>query len=337
MSVGVQDFIAAMEAAGVVPAEPIAGKLLSGKLIRFRCEGDGKKRNGWARYFDGERPGGIYGNHKQNTGSISWQAAREHPLSPAERARMRETIEVEAARRERETAEAQNRAAIRARHVWRLAPPASADHPYITKKRMRLGGLRQDGEALIVPMRDGSGDIWNLQRIYPDGSKRFLKGGRIIGLFTVIGYRPEFTRGIFAEGYATGEAISQALRGGPVFVAFNTANLAAVVSEWVSRRPCADWIIAADDDHLTGLKMQERGQPYQNPGVDKAREVAAAHGCRVAYPPSVRWRAQDGAPENVDFSDLLVADRLADIVGAFEAAVRPAAQVSLAEKIGRAA
>lgn len=323
MSAGVQDFIAAMAAAGVVPAEPIAGKLLSGKLIRFRCEGDGKKRNGWARYFDGQRPGGVYGNHKQNTGSISWQAAREHPLSPDERRALRETVQAEAARRERETAQAQDDARRAAMRLWSEAGPADAAHPYAAKKRLRLGGLRQSGEALLVPMRDADGRLWNLQRIFPDGSKRFLKGGRIIGLCAVIGLRPEFSRAVFAEGYATGEAISQALGDRPVIVAFNTANLEPVVAEWSRRHPGADWVIAADDDHLTGLKMQERGWPYQNPGVDKAREVAAAHGCRVAYPPSVRARRWGVASaENVDFSDLLLAGDAEAIRGAVRAALR---------------
>ena len=40
-------FLAAMEATGIKPIEPIAS-LLGPKLCRFRCDGDGKrKRNGW--------------------------------------------------------------------------------------------------------------------------------------------------------------------------------------------------------------------------------------------------------------------------------------------------
>ena len=69
-----------------------------------------------------------------------------------------------------------------------------------------------------------------------------------------------------------------------VVVAFNTANLDPVVAAWTKRFPLVDWIIAADDDHATGLKMVERGEAYQNPGIDKARAVAAAHKCRVALP-----------------------------------------------------
>jgi putative DNA primase/helicase len=277
----------------------------------------------------------VFGNHKQNTGSINWQAQREGPvLSAEERARMRQQWREEELRRARALQDLQLATRNEACRLWQASPPAAPDHPYAARKRMRVGGLRQDGAALLVPMRDTSGRIWNLQRIYPDGAKRFMPGGRIIGLSARIGLRPGFRRGVFAEGYATGEAISQALGDRPVIVAFNTGNLDVVVGEWVRLCPLADWVIAADDDHLTGTKMVERGQPYQNPGIDKALAVAAAHGCRVAFPPR-----PEGAPQNVDFSDLLLAGRAEDIVTAINGARRridpTSGSLSLAERIGQ--
>jgi len=348
----VQDFLAAMAAAGVVPVEPIAGKLLGGRIVRFRCEGDGKKRNGWAIFMPvaaglRTRARGRFGNYKMNTGTIEWWDNSEIPaLSPEERARRRAMFEREAERWARAQAETQESAREQAVRIWEAAGPADPAQPYAARKRMRVAGLRQQGEVLLVPMRDSAGQLWNLQRIFPDGAKRFLKGGRIIGLCAVIDWRADFSRGVFAEGFATGDAIAQALgadgKGCPVVVAFNTANLEPVVAGWVRLHPRADWVIAADDDHLTGVRMEERGQTYQNPGIDKARSVAQAHGCRVAYPPSVVERVVDGIvsePANVDFSDLLLAGGAVDIRAAFEAARRPAgcAQPGLAERIGRAA
>lgn len=345
MSGSVEDFIAAMRAAGVDPKEPIASKLMGGKVVRFRCEGDGRKRNGWAVFFpadgQGGRAGGSFGNYKQNTGSITWQAERQGPvLSPAERARLRRQWQEEAERKARATEQAQIAARAEALRLWDSAAPARADHPYAAKKRMRVGGLRQDGDVLLVPMRDPAGDIWNLQRIWPDGAKRFMKDARVTGLCARIGMRAEFRRGVFAEGFATGEAISQALGGDrPVIVAFNTANLAPVVGEWTRAHALADWTIAADDDHLTGLKMVERGQPYQNPGVEKAQAVAAEFGCRVALP--VRREAAsssaavgDNAARNTDFSDLFLEGRLGEIVAAFDGARRSVGAPSLAERVG---
>lgn len=337
----IDSFIAAMRAAGVDPVEPIAGKLSGGKLIRFRCQGDGKKRNGWAVFLPVAAGGrtrarGRFGNYKQNTGTIEWFAERDGPLlSPEERARIRAEAEAAAARRALETEQAQEAARQAAVTLWRAAPPASPDHPYAAKKRLRVGGLRQQGDALLVPMKDIHGHLWNLQRIYPDGSKRFLKGGRIIGLCARIGIKPGFVRGVFAEGFATGDAVSQALGGRwPVIVAFNTANLEPVVADWTSAFPRADWVIAADDDHLTGLRMVAEGKPYQNPGIDKARAVAAQHGCKVAYP-----TRRDG--DNTDFSDLLLEDRAGEIAMAIDGARLKidggGAVLSLAERIGRAA
>jgi putative DNA primase/helicase len=343
--VSVHDFIAAMRAAGVDPVEPIAGNLLGGKLIRFRCQGDGKKRNGWAIFLPVEqglrtRARGRFGNYKQNTGTIEWfDAAAAPALSREDRERMRIAQEAEAERRARETAQAQDFARREAERIWEGAGPALPDHPYVAKKRMQVAGLRQSGQVLLVPMRDSAGRLWNLQRIFPDGAKRFLKGGRIIGLCAVIGPAAGITRGVFAEGYATGDAIAQALPDRPVVVAFNTANLGPVVAGWTRLHPRADWVIAADDDHLTGVKMAERGLPYQNPGVEKAREVAAAHGCRVAYPISFHARQinPELPPENMDFSDMLLAGGIKVIAEAFAGAnFRPAAQPSLAERIGRA-
>jgi putative DNA primase/helicase len=349
MSDDIQEFISAMRASGVDPVEPIAGALLGGKVIRFRCQGDGRKRNGWALFFPAEgasgRAGGVFGNHKQNTGTIKWQADRAMvPLSAGEREAMRRQWREDAAQRARDLEAAQIAARAEALRIWDSASAASPAHEYAAKKRMRVGGLRRAGGALLVPMRDIDGTIWNLQRIYPDGTKRFLKGGRIIGLCAVIGMRPGFPRGVFAEGYATGDAISQAIGGSaPVVVAFNTANLDPVVAAWTKRFPLVDWIIAADDDHATGLKMVERGEAYQNPGIEKAEAAAGAHGCRVAYPPSFIDRMVDsGIPpvENTDFSDLLLAGRMVEVAEAINGALRkidPAgASLSLAERIGRA-
>jgi len=336
----VDDFIAAMRASGVDPKESIASKLMGGKVVRFRCEGDGRKRNGWALFFpaDGSdgRAGGVFGNHKQNTGTIKWQADRKGPpISEAELARRRAEWREEELRRAQALAKAQYDARGEAVRMWRAAASASADHPYAVKKRLRVGGLKQEGDALLVPMKDIHGQLWNLQRIFPDGAKRFLPGGRILGLCAKIGMQPGFARGVFAEGFATGDAISQALCGNrPVIVAFNTANLDPVVAEWTCAFPRADWVIAADDDHLTGLRMVERGQPYHNPGIEKAEAVAAAHGCKVAYPPR-----REG--KNTDFSDMLLDGCEAAIMAAINGTRRkvegPGAVLSLAERIGRAA
>src|SRR3546814_8903572 len=75
--------------------------------------------------------------------------------------------------------------------MWAAAGPARADHAYLVKKGISPHHFRQSADKVLVPMFDGDGHLRNLQRIGPDGSKRFLRGGRTSGLFFIFG---EFTR-----------------------------------------------------------------------------------------------------------------------------------------------
>ncbi len=66
------------------------------------------------------------------------------------------------------------RTLLNAGGVIRAAP--IPDHPYLIAKGVRSHSLRQRGDELLVPLYSG-GVLVNLQRIAPDGSKRFLFGG----------------------------------------------------------------------------------------------------------------------------------------------------------------
>ena len=98
-----------------------------------------------------------------------------------------------AARRARDEAEAAERAqtqaaaATRAREIWEQASPEGAS-AYLERKNVHAFGLRfTEGGGLLVPIRDGSGRIHNLQRIAPGGRKLFEKGGRTSALWHAIG------------------------------------------------------------------------------------------------------------------------------------------------------
>lgn len=284
-SAALADFVSFMEANGVEPDEPIAQRLSGGDLIRFRCKGDGKgRKNGWAILYLDERPAGAFGNHRMNTGTLKWKAAADGPaLSREERERLQAEWREARERREAERLCSHLEAARDAADLWNRAGSA-ASHPYVTKKNIDASPLRQDGENLLVPMCDASGTIWNLQRIKPDGTKRFLHGGRVDDLFAVIG---AFTRrgeqAIFVEGYATGDTVHRAT-GHPVIVAFNTANLPRVGRLWANLRPDLHFTVFADDDEATALRELERTGTYKNPGVEVAEAVAREIGAAVAYP-----------------------------------------------------
>lgn len=279
------DFVSFMEANGVVPVEPIAQRLASGELIRFRCEGDGKARqNGWAILYLDERPAGAFGNHRLNTGTLKWKANSDRPpLSHAEREAMQREWREARDRREAERSRSHYEAARDAAEMWQRGKPA-AGHPYLTRKGIAPGELRVDGDNLLIPMSDDAGTLWNLQRIKADGTKRFLHGGRIDDLFCIIG---RLTRrgenAILVEGYATGDTVHRAT-GAPVIVAFNTSNLRRVARLWNIKRPDLHYTVFADDDEATALRELERTGIYKNPGIEAARAAAEEIGAAIAFP-----------------------------------------------------
>lgn len=269
------DFLRAMELEGIKPVEPIAQRLSSGELIRFRCDGDGKGRqNGWAILYLDDRPAGAFGNYRLGI-DRKWKSGDDtRAFSPEERVALRKEWAEAKLRRAEEQERSENEAAIEAAEIWAKATPASEQHPYAQKKRLNAALLKQSADKLLVPMFDGAGKLWNLQRIAPDGAKRFLRGGRTEGLFTIIG---QFTtRGekcCIGEGYATMAAVHRA-SGHPCIVAFSAKNMAAVARLWNDARPDLDFIICADDDsHLD-----------RNIGIEAAEAAAQAIGAKIAVP-----------------------------------------------------
>lgn len=277
----IREFVSAMEIEGIRPVEPIEQRLTSGELIRFRCDGDGRGRqNGWAIVYLDERPAGAFGNYRLGI-DRKWKSGADFaPLSPDERVKLqREWAEAkDAKRKERERSEAE--AAVEALEMWGRAAPASADHPYVMKKRLDPAPLRELDGKLLVPMVDSAGKLWNLQRIAGDGTKRFLRGGRVEGLFHLIAYAVTDPRTwCIGEGYSTMAAVHRS-SGHPCIVTFSNKNMMIVARIWNAARPDLNYIVCADDDpHLV-----DHPNIRKNLGVVTARAVAEEIGAKVAMP-----------------------------------------------------
>ncbi len=149
----------------------------------------------------------------------------------------------------------------KALRIWKNSKPARMDHPYLLRKKIQPHQLRQITDSLIIPLQDSSGDLWNLQFVHTDGTKRFLRGGRTKSLFTVLGEPSSEGRIYIAEGFATGATIHE-LTGKPVFVAFSASNLPAVALTVRQAFPKAEIVLAADSD--------EAGERYSEAA---AREI----------------------------------------------------------------
>lgn len=199
-----------------------------------------------------------------------------HQRTLADRRLIKEAIE----RSKQQKLMNQQQTALDARSQYQQAKQVAV-HPYLTDKGIgSADGLRISGKWLLVPLYDViTNELVNLQRIAPDGAKRFLKGGRITGTGCPIFLGDKPTEQMFiCEGYATAASIHH-MTNKPAIAAMNSGNLLPVAKAVKERWPNVDIVIAGDDDWLT---EQELGF---NPGKDKSIEAAYIVDAKVSFPP----------------------------------------------------
>lgn len=275
-------FAQAMHDAGLTPPSAIKA---DSSIHRFHVSGDKRgTRNGWYLLHLNGRAAGAFGSWK--AGFSSTWAADGEPMSRAEREAFRVMLDTARKRAESERRVEHEARATEARAEWAQAGPADPAHPYLLTKGVQPHTLRQIGDTLIVPLLDQYGMLWNVQRIQPDGGKRF-RPGRAGGLFSPIGDLTDPAIILICEGWATGATLHQET-GHPVLCAMNAGNLKPVALAACEAWRGADLVICADNDRFT----------EGNPGITKATEAAKASGARLAVP-----QFPEGVP-GTDFNDL---------------------------------
>ena len=219
-------------------------------------EARGKNTSGW--YVLSELDGilfGSFGSWKAGRGQQTWCSREAGALTLSEKqslrvARERQAAEIEARRIE---------AAAQAEHDVAEADVAFSDHPYLVAKQVGAHGLLMDGDRLLIPIVDSTGQVISHQTIAPDGEKRFLAGGRKKGGFFMLG-RPSGVIYV-AEGYSTAASVYEAT-GQCAVCAFDAGNLAPVVEGLRTAWPRAEIVIAADNDASgAGMDGARRGKP----------------------------------------------------------------------------
>ena len=181
--------------------------------------------------------------------------------TPQEQEEARKRSEVAKAERVKADQEKHSKAAQLARNIYDAANVLeTSKHSYAIKKRLPLGDLVRRGawpqkdwlDALIIPIYSSDGTISSIQAIDQDGTKDFLRGGKIKGCFSPLGAIRGTTGQVFiGEGVATVAAVVHVM-GGAGVAALNAGNLEAVVSEIKKLAPDAEIIILADDDQKEG-------------------------------------------------------------------------------------
>ena len=257
-----------------------------GSIHRFHVPGDRSgSLNGWyVLHLDGIASG-CFGSWK--VGSCHTWSSRT-PTSAEEREQVRQRAEQARLQRQAEQQRRQLAAAEYARRLWRDARRADPGHPYLVAKACRPYGLRQLGDVLLVPL-SSAGNLVNLQRIGPDGEKRFLSGGQVRGACSPLGTISPGQPLYLCEGWATGATLHEAT-GEAVACAMNASNLLEAGRALQRQHPQALLIVAGDDDRQT----------EGNPGRTAAIAAATSLGGMLTFP---NWPAE--APLHLtDFNDL---------------------------------
>lgn len=267
MSDPISQFKQVMLAVEIVPPQQI---IADGAIHRCATSHKSNDRAGWyALHLDGV-PAGIVGNWRTGIRQ-TWHADIGRQLTRREKQDFQRKIEQLTLERARERAQCHAEAANSARKYWALSQSASPEHPYLMKKQVGPHNLRQNVDVLLVPLRDVNGNLLNLQYIFRNGKKLFLKGGRKRGLFHLMGEPGPCV--VIAEGFATAASVHEAT-GLPVAIAFDAGNLEHVALALKSRLPDTSFVFAADNDAFSQVNI----------GVEKAQTAASAVNGRIVVP-----------------------------------------------------
>jgi putative DNA primase/helicase len=259
------DFLQFVQANGII----VPDTFTPGRWIRCKTVSHPRKRNGSIKLADDGLVGWCqdYAVHAE---PVMWRSTdAEAMAAPIDRAMI--------ARRQAERRAALVEATRGARAYYERCTPLRESHPYLVEKGLGVAGcmgLRVDHEgSLVVPMFY-NGNVLSLQRISPDGEKKFHYGATTKCAYYAI-ERPRATLTVLAEGFATGLTIFNAVPNCRVMVAFNAGNL-PVVAERMDR--FAMGVVCADNDWETAARIG------RNPGLDAARAAAELLGVGVAAP-----------------------------------------------------
>ena len=258
MSKTLQTFRDVLNANGLIPSEIIA----DGKLHRCPTEAKPHKQNGaYIAHLD--TPATLWWCNWESVEQGTFTETEARTFSQSEKEALRQRQAIVKQQREHEFARQQAAAAQKAQSELNASFPCSPEHPYLRRKAIPpLGAVRQaQNGTLLIPVQDASGNVQTLQRIAPDGAKRFLTGGKVHGGHFVIQGKPEMPL-VVCEGYATGASIHLAC-GYTVYVAFSANNLPIVAG--IVRNAFLDKtiLICGDNDEAGSNKGQEAAQAAQ--------------------------------------------------------------------------
>ena len=250
-----------VRSAGLIPGDVFA----DGRWYRCATESHPRKKNGSYKLLESGTLG-FCQDHAIHASPLTWKAERD----------VRPFVDRASIKRKREdTQKALVQATKAARKFYFECALLVGGHPYLDSHSLSMfgcAGLKIDPDGwLVVPVMLER-DIISVQRISPEGEKRFWSGASVKGGSYAID-RKGASITVLCEGLATGLAIFSAVSLCRVVVAFDSGNLGRVA---VTKRGLV--CVACDNDHQTALRIGK------NPGVEAAAAAAKALGCGIAIP-----------------------------------------------------
>ncbi|MBO7931623.1 virulence protein E [Burkholderia pseudomallei] len=200
-------------------------------------------------HFSGDDPG---------TERFQWNGAPLSEEALAETRRRQEAAERAEAER---AARAARMAANRACDQWARASEQGAS-AYLERKQVTAEGVRFDSDGTIfVPMYQYGDEarLVGLQKITPEGAKRFNKGMEKKGAACLLGeVKADDQLVMIAEGYATGRSVRMATAEAfALCVCFDAGGILSTARYLRDAHPNAHVLICADDDWKIEQRMRD--------------------------------------------------------------------------------
>ncbi|MCB1656766.1 MAG: DUF927 domain-containing protein [Pseudomonadales bacterium] len=247
----IHDFKQAMSVHGITPPETI---VTDGEIHRF-----GHKKNGWYVFHEGDISGGAFGFWGK-VDSQTWCSKQASQFNQAEREAWIQRQADIAAKVQAEKLAKQAEAAKKSIKLWADArPDVDLKHGYLLAKgSIYPHGIKQLGQALLIPVYGEDKQLTGCQFIYANGDKKFLTGTKKKGSFHFLkpqNFDPNNVQIVcIVEGWANGVTVLMAMNC-LVFIAFDCGNLSAVAELARRKYPHALIVMCADvEDHRTGIK-----------------------------------------------------------------------------------
>ena len=239
----IADFKQTMVVDGITPPDTINA---DGQIHRY-----GIKKNSWYVFHEGDISGGAFGDWKLGVNQ-TWCSKQASQFNQAEREAWTKQQADIAAKVKAETLAKQAEAAKKGIYLWSIArADVDLKHAYLAAKGIYPHGVKQLGQALLIPVYGQDKQLTGCQFIYPTGDKRFITGTKKKGSFHCLkplNFEPTDTLTIYiTEGYSTGVSVFMAMQG-LVFIALDKGNLKAVAMFVRSKYPQALIVICGDND-----------------------------------------------------------------------------------------